>query len=164
MTKLTQIESAESVVQRSLKAYTAQEVQALQQDPKVFVLDCRAPGDYIRSHVPGALFVPLEANFAIWTAFFVDPRKGEKIILVTEPGKEEQAITRLTRTGLDCVIGYLQGGHAAWQQAGLPTAATDILHYTTAEDWERESRAARVVDVRNLDEWNNEGVLPRAEL
>lgn len=108
--------------------------------------------------------MPFDAQFAIWTAFFVDPRKGEKIVLVTEPGKEEQAITKLTRTGLDCVIGYLSGGYQSWQKEGLPTASTDILTYKSAADWESESKGARVIDVRNLGEWTNEGVLPEAEL
>lgn len=142
---------------------SAKDVQVQLKDPKVFVLDCRKASDYIRSHVPGAIFVPLEDNFAIWTSFVVDPRKGEKIVLVTEPGREAEAITRLSRTGMDCVIGYLDGGYASWQRDQLPTEMTDILTYQSAEDWEAEAKGARVIDVRNLGEWND-GVLPNAEL
>lgn len=150
-------------MKRSMKPLTAQQVLELQKDPKVFVLDCRQAEEYIRKHVQGSIYVPMEAQFAIWTAFLVDPKKGEKIVLVAEPGKEQQAITRLARTGLDCVIGYLEGGYASWAKAQLPTASVDVLTYKTAEDFEEEVRDSRIIDVRNLGEWN-EGVLPQAEL
>lgn len=107
--------------------------------------------------------MPFDAQFAIWTAFLVDPKKGEKIVLVTEPGKEQQAVVRLARTGLDCVIGYLQGGYASWQSEARPTASTDILQYSSARDFEEETKGSRIIDVRNLGEWND-GILPTAEL
>ena len=146
-----------------MKPFTAKEVLQLQKDSKVFVLDCRQPEEYIRKHIQGSIYVPIDAQFAIWTAFLVDPKRGEKIVLVTEPGKEVQAITRLATTGLDCVIGYLDGGFASWAAAQLSTAAADVLKYDSAEDFEDEVKGARIIDVRNLGEWN-EGVLPQAEL
>ena len=41
------------------------------------------------------------------------------MILVTPPGQEKDAITRLARTGIDCVVGFLDGGFASWQQASF---------------------------------------------
>lgn len=139
------------------------DVQEHQKNEKVYVLDCRQPGEYISSHIPGAIYSPLDANFAIWSAFLVDPRQGEKIILVAPPGREEEAITRLARTGLDCVIGYLDGGYNTWQKAGQRTESTDILKYNSAEEFEAEASDSRIIDVRNQGEWA-EGVHPRAEL
>ncbi len=42
----------------------------------------------------------------------------KKIILVTEPGKEEESVVRLSRVGFDKMSGYLEGGYAAWAAAG----------------------------------------------
>lgn len=143
---------------------TPKQIQDMQRtDQKVFVLDARSPKQYISSHIPGSVHVPMQAQFAIWSAFLIDPKKGEKIILVVEPGKEKEAITKLARTGLDCVIGYLDGGYARWQAEKMPTAQTDILTYSSAADFESESKDSRIIDVRNLGEWND-GILPRAEL
>ena len=46
----------------------------------------------------------------------LDP--GSPILLITDPGKEEEAATRLGRIGFDSVAGYLEGGPAAF--AGRP--------------------------------------------
>jgi hypothetical protein len=40
------------------------------------------------------------------------------ILLVTEPGKEEECMIRLSRVGYDNTIGYLEGGFASWKQSG----------------------------------------------
>ena len=125
-------------------------------------MDCRKTHEYIKSHIPLSLHVPLESQFAIWTAFLINPKKDEKIILVTDPGKEKEAIMRLARTGMDCVIGYLDGGFKNWQAENLPISSADILTYRSAEDFEEETKDSRIIDVRNLGEWND-GVLPKAE-
>lgn len=132
-------------------------------DESVFVIDCRPNTEYIQGHVQRSVWVPLEMTFAIWAAFVVDPRKGEKIVLVTPPGREKEAITRLTRTGIDSVIGYLEGGFDAWKQAGFEVATTKVLDYSNPEEFKQKTEAYKIVDVRNLGEWQD-GVLDRATL
>lgn len=41
-----------------------------------------------------------------------------KLVLITDIGKEEETITRLTRVGFDQIIGYLAGSYQAWVDAG----------------------------------------------
>lgn len=147
-----------------MKPMTPQEVSDAQKaDAKVYVLDCRKADAYIHSHIPGSVVVPQDSSFAIWTAYLVDPTKGEKIILVAEPGKEKDAITRLSRTGLDSCIGYLEGGFDSWTNAGMPTESTDIVRYSSSSDFETAVKGSRIIDVRNRGEWEN-GVLEDAEL
>jgi rhodanese-related sulfurtransferase len=40
------------------------------------------------------------------------------MILVTELGKEEETVVRLSRVGFDKIAGYLDGGFESWQNAG----------------------------------------------
>lgn len=40
------------------------------------------------------------------------------MVLVTDAGREEESITRLSRVGFDNVLGYLQDGIKAWIDAG----------------------------------------------
>jgi hydroxyacylglutathione hydrolase len=146
-----------------LKPLSPQQVKDLAADESVFVIDCRPNMEYIQGHVQRSVWVPLEMTFAIWAAFVVDPRKGEKVVLVTPPGREREAITRLTRTGIDSVIGYLEGGFDAWKQAGFDVEETQVVDYESHEEFELKIQGATIVDVRNLGEWQD-GVLDRANL
>ena len=85
------------------------------------------------------------------------------MVLVTPPGQEKDAIIRLARTGIDCVVGYLDGGLASWQQAGFDLAATKQIDYSSEEEFRANTEGHRIVDVRNLNEWHD-GVLDHAHL
>ncbi|MDQ6904091.1 MAG: rhodanese-like domain-containing protein [Bacteroidota bacterium] len=85
-------------------------------------LDTRAGAHFVNGFVPGSLFIGLEGRFAEWAGSLL-PFNGN-IILITEPGKEEQTIVRLARVGFDNVEGYLNGSFNAWEEAG---EAIDII-------------------------------------
>ena len=40
------------------------------------------------------------------------------MLLVTDPGKEQETVVRLSRVGFDKMEGYLKGGFATWAAAG----------------------------------------------
>ena len=42
---------------------------------------------------------------------------NQKLLVVADPGMEEEVLTRLSRVGYDQTIGYL-GGFDAWKNAG----------------------------------------------
>ncbi len=81
-------------------------------------LDTRLGVDFVNGFVPGSLFIGLEGRFAEWVGSLL-PFNGN-IILITEPGREEQTIVRLARVGFDNVDGYLAGSFNAWEKAGEP--------------------------------------------
>ena len=56
--------------------------------------------------------MPLSSQFAIWAATLLDLDKS--ILLVNEPGKDDEVITRLSRTGLHNIDGVLDGGIESW--------------------------------------------------
>lgn len=107
--------------------------------------------------------MPLEFSFAIWSAYVVDPTHGDRIILVTPEGKEKEAITRLSRTGLDCVVGYLEGGFESWTKAGYEVQQTKVVNYDSAMEFAEKTADGTIVDVRNPGEWQD-GVLENAKL
>ncbi len=45
----------------------------------------------------------------------------QPILLVSDPGTEEEVVTRLARVGYDFAMGHLKGGVAAWKAAGKET-------------------------------------------
>jgi hydroxyacylglutathione hydrolase len=61
---------------------------------------------------------------------------------------------RLARVGIEQARGYLQGGFAAWQQAGLPIAHFQQISVETLRDW-LQADHARLLDVRREGEWKS---------
>ena len=84
--------------------------------------------------------------------------------MVTEPGKEEETVVRLSRVGFDKIQGYLKGGFETWQNAGetvdliidveADELAMDIPHdpNLVVVDVRRETEFAdgHIVDAQNL--------------
>ncbi len=82
----------------------------------VIILDTRHATLFTQGFIPGSLFIGLEGRFAEWAGSLLPFDKP--ILLVTEPGKEEESIIRLTRVGFDKIEGHLEAGFAAWANAG----------------------------------------------
>ncbi|MBI3288709.1 MAG: MBL fold metallo-hydrolase [Elusimicrobia bacterium] len=72
------------------------------------VLDVRDPADFSGAHWRGAINIGLDGKFATWAGTILD--KDRPIVLVADPGREREAITRLGRIGFDRTTGVLGGG------------------------------------------------------
>jgi len=81
----------------------------------VIVLDTREGEEFTQGFIPGSVFIGLEGRFAEWAGSLLPFNKP--IILVTDAGKEEETIVRLTRVGFSKIEGYLEGGFDAWKKA-----------------------------------------------
>ncbi|MDQ6843639.1 MAG: MBL fold metallo-hydrolase [Bacteroidota bacterium] len=81
----------------------------------VIVLDTRNAAGFKQSFIPGSVFIGLEGRFAEWAGTLLSFH--QRIILITDPGMEEETIVRLARVGFDNVEGYLQGGFETWKNA-----------------------------------------------
>ena len=82
----------------------------------VIILDTRHATLFTQGFIPGSVFIGLEGRFAEWAGSILSFNKP--MILVTEPGKEEETIIRLARVGFAKMEGYLKGGFDAWKKAG----------------------------------------------
>jgi len=82
----------------------------------VLILDTRHADIFSQGFVPGSIFIGLEGRFAEWAGSLLPFDKP--MILVTEPGMEEDSVVRLARVGFDKIQGYLQGSFEAWKAAG----------------------------------------------
>lgn len=114
------------------------------------LLDTRGPDDYSRGSIPGAVEIGLDGQFANWVGSLIP--KDNRLVLVAEPEREEEAAVRCARVGFDQVLGYLDGGFASWIREGRPAQS-----YVRAEPEEMKralegSPAATVLDVRSARE------------
>lgn len=82
----------------------------------VIILDTRNASDFTQGFIPGSIFIGLEDRFAEWAGSLIPFH--QRLVLVTENGKEEETIIRLARVGFDKVEGYLKGGFETWENAG----------------------------------------------
>ena len=85
----------------------------------VTLLDTRHETVFVNGFIPGSIFIGLEGRFAEWAGSLLSFNKP--ILLVTEPGKEEETVVRLARVGFSNFEGYLDGGFEAWKNAGGQT-------------------------------------------
>ncbi len=124
------------------------------------LLDVRHPDQYAPRHLAGSINIGLNGRFASWCGTVLDPEAP--IVLIAEPGTEREAAVRLGRVGFDRVVGYLEGGAAAFDGvepsaiASHPRIDPDVL----AEQLAGED-PPRVLDVRMPAELEN-GFIPGA--
>jgi rhodanese-related sulfurtransferase len=150
MMNISGYESLEKVIEKSLKFLSPSEFKSMVSKTEALVLDVRHESDFVTTHIPGSIFIGIQGNFAPWVgALLMDVRRP--LLLVADNGKEEEAITRLSRVGFDNVIGFLEGGIASWQSAGLET---DRIASITPEAFADEySNDSTVVDSRKPGEF-----------
>lgn len=101
----------DDVLQKSLRGLSADEFTEML-NSEVTILDARAAQEFSAGFIHGAINIGLNGDFAVWVGTFIKP--GAQLLLVADPGKELEAIERLSRIGYDHVLGYLQGGMHAW--------------------------------------------------
>lgn len=117
----------------------------------MYVLDTRPSSVFTEGFVPGSVSVGLDGRFAEWAGSVVP--FDQEILLVTERGKEEESVVRLSRVGLDKVKGYLEGGFEAWQAAGKPIdIIIDVEPDELAMDMKFDDKL-EVIDVRKANEY-----------
>jgi hydroxyacylglutathione hydrolase len=76
------------------------------------VLDTREPTDFAAAHLAGSINIGLGGQYATWAGTMLDYE--HPIVIVADPGRENESAMRLGRIGFDHVVGYLQDGmHSA---------------------------------------------------
>lgn len=84
----------------------AKGLKPLEDPGAAMILDVRSPDEFAAGHRPGALNVGIDGRFAQWAAT-LSP-SDQPIALVSPPGREAEALTRLGRVGMENVVGYLR--------------------------------------------------------
>ncbi len=147
--------SLDSVIEKSNKSLSPVDFKKGVIEHEALILDVRHEDDFVKAHIPGSIFIGLQGNFAPWVgALIMDV--NQPLLVVCPDGKEEEAITRLSRVGFDNVIGFLHGGISAWKQADFETDSIEsVLPETFAT---RFSEETKVVDVRKPSEFAAEHI------
>lgn len=108
--------SLEQVRSAGLQSLDPEAFEKRMKDEDVWVLDTRPASEFTQGFIPGSVSIGLEGRFAEWAGILLPFNKP--LLLVTEPGKEEESLIRLARVGFDQMEGFLKGGFPAWQESG----------------------------------------------
>lgn len=150
-------DSFDEVRERGLQALSPEGFEAAANETGALMLDTRAPEVFAKGFVPNSINIGLDGNFAMWVGELIPDIKQE-ILIIAEPGREEEAVTRLARVGYDFSIGFLEGGFEAWKAAGKEV---DTVNRISPEELASKvkSQDVLVFDVRKKSEFDSEHLL-----
>lgn len=116
-------------------------------DRGALVIDTRDQNAFSGGHITGSVNIALDGRFAEYAGSVARP--GDELVLVSEPGTELEARTRLARIGFDSVVGYL--GDPYGVMAANPEEVGQSSRLTAEEFLARRDALEDlvVIDVRN---------------
>jgi rhodanese-related sulfurtransferase len=156
MMNKTGYSSFDSVLKNGLRLLSISEFETAATEAGALILDTRDASVFAKGYIPGSINIGLNGDFAPWVGALIIEVK-QPIILVTDPGKEEETVTRLSRVGFDNLLGYLNGGFAAWKNS---SKETDSVNRIPASRFEKEfaENNSKVFDVRKESEYEKEHI------
>ncbi len=118
------------------------------------IIDTRTQNEFKDGFIPSSIFIGLNGQFAVWVGALIT-NLNQKILLVTDEGKEEESVLRLARVGYDNCVGYLKGGFKTWSTAGKPV---ETITSISAKELEQIalSKDVKIIDVRKPTEFLSE--------
>lgn len=150
-------ESIDKVLERGLRALSAEAFETAANETGALMLDVRAAQVFAKGFIPNSINIGLEGSFAPWVGAMI-PDIRQEILLICEPGTEEEVVTRLSRVGYDHVIGYLEGGIETWKKAGKEI---DTIQSISADDLaglQSKDPSINILDVRKNSEYQSEHI------
>ena len=150
----TGYESLDKVMERGLRPLSVEAFDAAANETDALILDTRHQDTFIHGFIPQSIFIGIKGSFAMWVGALIPDIKQE-ILVVADPGMEEEVLTRLSRVGYDNCIGFLDGGFDAWKSS---EKKIDTLPQVTAKEL-KDISDATVVDVRKSGEFLSEHII-----
>jgi rhodanese-related sulfurtransferase/glyoxylase-like metal-dependent hydrolase (beta-lactamase superfamily II) len=115
------------------------------------ILDVRDAAEYAKGHIAGSINIALDGQYATWAGTVLDASKP--IVIISEPGREEEAMLRLGRIGFDHVKGCLKDGMGALaDRQDLVWSTKRVSALTLAEEL-ASGNPPLVIDIRTPREW-----------
>jgi len=153
MMNLKGYESIDTVLERGAHALSPDAFEAAANETGAVVLDTRSPQSFAKGFIPNSIFIGIDGSFAPWVGTLI-PDIKQAILLVTDPGREEEVVTRLARVGYDHTIGYLDGGFDEWKKAGKEIDSINVISPAALSEKLHRDKI-RVIDVRKHAEFKS---------
>lgn len=149
-------ESLDEVLKRAKTPLSVTEFEKVIQQEDTLILDTRNASDFSAAFIAKSLNIGIDGSFAMWVGEMISDI-NQKIVLVTDSGREEECMIRLSRVGYDHTIGYLKGGIEQWRKEGKPVSEQSRI---SAEEMQEmmTSVDSVLIDIRKKSEYDAEHV------
>jgi len=121
------------------------------------ILDTRDATEFASAHLAGSINIGLGGQYATWAGTVLD--REHPIVTIADPGRENEAATRLGRIGFDHVVGYLKDGLLSLKSCPDLTVTTDRLSAPFAAELLSSPQPPLAVDVRTPRERDQKYIL-----
>ena len=134
-------------LKESLKSYDFDDFDNLKNN--FVVIDTRKSSDFAKGHIKDSINIGLNGRYAISAANLLNIRS--KILIICNPGFEEESVIRLSRVGFENILGFLKGGFNTWKNSGRSVEYINRINSHKINSYSDY----KIIDVRNLFEYNN---------
>ncbi len=132
-------------LEKTLNPFELDVVLILQQE-SAQLIDVRDPDEFSKAHLAGSINIGLGGQYATWAGTLLNREKP--IVLIANPGREQEAATRLGRIGFDHLAGFLQDGVNALELRPELVEGTDRIAPAELAEALASSNPPLVLDVR----------------
>ena len=115
------------------------------------ILDVRDATEYAQGHLAGSINIGLGGQYATWAGTVLE--STWPIVIIAEPGREQEAAMRLGRIGFDEVKGYLKDGMTALSDRPELVESTERVNAAMLAEELDSPQPPMVLDVRGPGEW-----------
>lgn len=150
----TGYDSFDAIMERGAVALSVEAFEAIAEKHEALILDVRNREDFVKGFIPGSIFIGLDGGFAPWVGALV-PDLKQPILLIAPEGKEEEAVSRLSRVGFDHTLGFLKNGIDAWKNAGKELDTIHTIGVPAFQEIFEANPNVNILDVRKPGEHNN---------
>jgi hydroxyacylglutathione hydrolase len=150
-------DSFAEVLARGTQALSPEAFEAAANETDAVILDTRDPQEFAKGFIPNSINIGVDGNFAPWVGTLI-PDIKQQILIVAEPGREEEVITRLARVGYDHAIGYLKGGFSSWLDGSMEYDSIPSVSPVEVAN-KMKTEEVHILDVRRKSEYDSEHVL-----
>ncbi len=149
-------QSFETVLNNGMRAIAVADFEKIADDTGALILDTRKNADFYVGFIPQSINIGIDGDFAPWVGALIAD-VNQPIILVTEKGREEETVTRLSRVGFDNLIGHLDGGFDTWRK---DNQEIDVINRISAEQLAKEIQIgkSKIIDIRKESEYTAEHI------
>lgn len=134
-------------------ALSAQEVASAMANGAL-VIDAREEQSFDRAHIPGSYYAGSRSDAIAWVGWRA-PYDQPVILLLDRDEDYPFFVNELHRIGIDTIAGYLAGGIDVWLDSGGAVERLEVLSPERFQQLLGDQPAARLFDVRTLDEWRS---------
>lgn len=149
-------DSFNEVLQHGMNALSVSEFETIADETGALILDTRNNDAFAAGFIPQSINIGINGDFAPWVGALIAD-VNQPIVLITEVGKEEETVTRLSRVGFDNLAGHLKGGFEAWKNSGKDV---DTVNRITADQFKTKVKIgqSKIIDIRKQSEYSAEHV------